>query len=248
MSLRRVTVVILLSGLIGSLTATATPASAVSGPSVSYSLSSVGGSRDMSEVFVNDSTYSPSGAALVSWRMDWGDGSWDTATDPYDLYHGYANPTPDQKQKTYTTQLTVCDANGMCGGASYSWTVYSDWSVTQENGSGVSYVGTWTRQANSKFSGGYAKYAKAYDSKAYYIAYTSQTRWITTKGPDRGTVEIWYDGRKAATINLYSSTLRYRVIGWTSPYDENFGRHKLQVRVISKAKRVDIDAFQDSLF
>ena len=67
-------------------------------------------------------------------------------------------------------------------------------------------------------------------------------------GPNRGKAEVWIDGAKAATVDLYSPANQARKMVFTKSWASSKG-HTLEVRVLgtknaaSSGKRIDVDAF-----
>jgi hypothetical protein len=109
------------------------------------------------------------------------------------------------------------------------------WSFTVSSGCNagcITYTGEWTRQTLSTASGGSTEYAT--DSGA--------------KGPDRGKAEVWIDGVKAATVDLYSSSAQPRKMVFTKNWD-SADSHTLEIRATgtknaaSSGTRIDVDAF-----
>jgi hypothetical protein len=111
-------------------------------------------------------------------------------------------------------------------------------------GSSVTFVKTWSTQSSSNFLGGSTRYATAAGATVAHSFNARAISFITTKGPTRGKVEIWIDGVKQATLDLYAASTKYRQIvyqrSWTT-----VGPHTIKIRVLgtSGRPRVDFDAF-----
>jgi hypothetical protein len=118
----------------------------------------------------------------------------------------------------------------------------------EENYQTVTYTGTWPLQSLSTASGGYLKYASASGARSRFAFSGRGVAWIAPKGPNRGKAEVWVDGAKAATIDLYSPTSTARQMVYTKSWSSS-ASHTLEVRVLgtknasSTGKRVDVDAF-----
>ncbi len=118
----------------------------------------------------------------------------------------------------------------------------------QETSEEISYNGAWAREESSGAYGGYLKHATSGGDAARITFKGRRVAWVAAKGPDRGQAEVWLDGQKAASLDLYSSTPQPRKAvftgGWDSP-----GSHTLEVRTLgtkgssSGGTRVDVDAF-----
>ena len=71
---------------------------------------------------------------------------------------------------------------------------------------------------------------------------------ISTKGPDRGNAEVWIDGTRRATINLYAAGQQPAQVVYTVEGLAN-ATHQVELRALgsrtapSTANRVDIDGF-----
>jgi hypothetical protein len=78
------------------------------------------------------------------------------------------------------------------------------------------------------------------------VSQAQSLAWVSTKCPDRGKSQVWLDGIKVATVDLYSPALRNRQVVWSlnvSPSRD----HVLEIHVLgtknpaSSGTRVDID-------
>jgi len=73
--------------------------------------------------------------------------------------------------------------------------------------------------------------------------------WVAHKDTNRGQAEVWVDGTKATTTDLYSSTAQSRRLVFTQKNLNPSVVHTLQVKVLgaksasSSGTRVDVDAF-----
>jgi subtilisin family serine protease len=118
----------------------------------------------------------------------------------------------------------------------------------QEDYQAVSYTGRWPLQALSTASDGYVRYTTAYGAKAKFSFAGRNVAWVAPKGPDRGKAEVWIDGVKVATVDLYSSSAQPRKMMFTKSWSSS-DSHTLEVRATdtknasSSGKRVDVDAF-----
>jgi len=84
-------------------------------------------------------------------------------------------------------------------------------------------------------------------AKARFQFNGSHVSWTTTKGPDRGKAEVWIDGTRRASLDLFAPNLTRTVAfvnnGLTS------GTHTLEIRVLgtkrtaSNGTKVDVDVF-----
>ncbi len=69
--------------------------------------------------------------------------------------------------------------------------------------------------------------------------------WVAPKGPTMGRAEVYLDGRRVATVDLYSSGALSRRVVYAANGLSAGGTHTLQIKVLGTANRsrVDVDAF-----
>jgi hypothetical protein len=133
---------------------------------------------------------------------------------------------------------------------------WSDWAqgpeffivAHQESSGAISYVGSWTQAASSSAYGGGLTYEKTKGAKATFTFTGRDVAWVATKGPDRGKAEVWVDGVKVKSLDLYSSTTQARRTVFVQHWPDS-GLHTVEVRVLgaknasSVDTRVDVDTF-----
>ena len=72
--------------------------------------------------------------------------------------------------------------------------------------------------------------------------------WVSAKGPNRGKAEVWEDGVKIKTVDLYSSTKQARKVAFSQHWADP-GEHTVEIRALgtknssSTGTRVEVDAF-----
>ncbi len=116
----------------------------------------------------------------------------------------------------------------------------------QESSGSVTYPsGSWTRQSLSGAYGGYVRYATGSGARSVFTFTGRNVAWVAPKSSGRGKAEVWLDGAKVATVDLYSSTALARRIVFTRGSLSPSVTHTLEVRVLgtSGRPRVDVDAF-----
>lgn len=70
---------------------------------------------------------------------------------------------------------------------------------------------------------------------------------VSTRGPGRGIAEVWRDGQKVETIDLYAASVQKTRVTWAATVAA--GTHTLEIRVTGTKRpaasgtRVDVDAF-----
>jgi hypothetical protein len=116
--------------------------------------------------------------------------------------------------------------------------------AAQETSTGISYSGTWSKQTSPSYLGGSTRYSTQGGARFKYTFTGRAVAFVSTKAASRGKAEIYIDGVKVTTIDLYSSTTKYRQIVWQTHWDA-VATHDVQVRVLgtSGRPRIDADAF-----
>ena len=119
----------------------------------------------------------------------------------------------------------------------------------QETDTGISYAGSWTQQALDSAYGGGVSYAQSLKGDSARFSFVGRSiAWAAPKDVDRGRAEVWVDGVRVQTVDLYASSSQPRKIifgkSWTTA-----GSHTIEVRALgtrnasSSGTRVDVDAF-----
>lgn len=146
----------------------------------------------------------------------------------------------------YTFRVRATDGAGNTSDWSYGPRFTVD--AQQEDGAAVMYTGAWTQQSATSAYGGATRYATAAGARASFGFTGRDVAWVAPKGPDKGKAEIWLDGAKAATVDLYAASAQPRRAVFTKTFASS-GSHTLEVRVLgtkrtsSSGTRVDADAF-----
>lgn len=131
-----------------------------------------------------------------------------------------------------------------------------DWVVTtsrrlvrlQEKNVSITYAGSSKRVYLSGASGSYVRRSNVADSSATLTFDGTGVALMSARGANRGLAELWLDGEKVATVDLYASSLQSGRVVWASERLQS-GTHTLEVRVLgsksgsSSGYRVDVDAF-----
>ncbi len=119
----------------------------------------------------------------------------------------------------------------------------------QEGSTAVKYTGTWKAQSIKSAYGGAVKYSTEKGAKAKVSFKGRNVAWVAPKRPNRGKAEVYLDGKKVATVDLYwSKALSRRVVFGANGLIPSV-THTLEVKVLgtkraaSSGVRVDVDAF-----
>jgi hypothetical protein len=155
-------------------------------------------------------------------------------------------PDHDQRgfftERTYQIRIRAQDhadnLSDFAVGPTFRVSRYSDHNLR------ITYSGTWATATSSAYWNGATKWSTQAGARATITFTGKSIAWVATKGPNRGKAEIWVDGVKNATVDLYRDPLREQQVPWAKIWTEN-GTHTIQVRVLGTVGRpmVDVDGF-----
>ncbi len=117
-----------------------------------------------------------------------------------------------------------------------------------ERSSAVAYSGRFKAAALAGAAGGAVRYTGKAGRSASIKVTARGVAFVSTRGPARGKVQVWLDGRKVATVDLYASSKHPARIVWSRTWGAT-ETHRIRIvvtgtkRSASTSKRVDIDAF-----
>ena len=116
--------------------------------------------------------------------------------------------------------------------------------LVQQNASGVTYKGTWSRATVAGASGGTVAWSKAVGASATYVFTGRSIGVLMTTGPGRGAVRFYLDGVLKATVDTRATATTLQKVPWSLRFASS-GRHTLRVVVVGTAgrPRVDLDGF-----
>jgi len=186
----------------------------------------------------------PSGVARYRLDMSVNGGAWASVTLP-----SRTSTSVDLQLKAgnrYRFRLSAVDGLGNVG--QYAVTTSSKLLVTQEAGRAVTYAGGWRHVSLSGASGGSVNKSAKTGATAEYAFTGTSVAFVSTRAANRGIADIWLDGKKVATIDLFSKTSKPAYVAWSSGSLSDTG-HTVSVRVTgtknrsATADRVDVDAF-----
>jgi uncharacterized delta-60 repeat protein len=119
----------------------------------------------------------------------------------------------------------------------------------QETSRAIAYSGTWKQQNISSAYGAAVKYATTKGATARLTFTGRSVAWIAPKSNARGKAEVYLDGVKVATVDLYSSKVMARKVVYAKNRLNPSATHTLMAKVLgtkraaSSGVRVDVDAF-----
>ncbi len=148
---------------------------------------------------------------------------------------------------TYQFRVRATDRLGSVS----DWATGTSFVVTadQESSTALAYSGAWSTGTSTSYYGGALKYQGTAGSRVAITFKGRSVSWVSTRNSNRGKAEVWLDGVKVATIDLYASTFLPRRTVFARNGLSTSVPHTLEVRVLgtrndsSTGTRVDADAF-----
>jgi hypothetical protein len=168
----------------------------------------------------------------------------------------FADTTPQPSTATTITQQVAAGSYRYqvraCNGTNCSaWTTATSITLgaVQESSANLQYGGTWSGNvAVSGAFGGNVRNSSTAQANVRYNFTASTIQFISTKGPNRGNVQIIIGGQ-TTTVNLYAATEQPRQVVFSRTGLPTNSQTTIEVRVPgtrtapSTANRVDVDAF-----
>lgn len=106
------------------------------------------------------------------------------------------------------------------------------------------FEGAWTFDYHfTEPSNGTIAYAKQAGATVAFAFQGTSLDYVHTKAANRGVAEVWIDGQKAASIDLYSQATLWQAA--TTFTDLSPGRHEVKIRVTGRRNEKASDAFVD---
>lgn len=140
---------------------------------------------------------------------------------------------------SYRFRVRGVDRNGNASAWSYS--VIFTPGRYQETSSYISYSTAWYLNYNTADSGSYARYSTVAGKWLVFTRSFRDVAFVAPMGATRGSVYIYVDGVKQATISLHASTSAYRRVLWQYRVS-SIGTHAIKI-VVAGNVRVDLDCF-----
>jgi hypothetical protein len=142
---------------------------------------------------------------------------------------------------TYRFRVRAVDKAGNVG----AWATGSTFNLSRfiESSSRIRYTGTWRSASSSVYWGGVAMYGSTAGAKATFTSTGRTFAWVARKGLTRGKAEIFVNGTKLATVDLYASSYQNQRVVWSTSWSSAATR-TVTIRVVGTTgrPRVDLDA------
>ena len=140
---------------------------------------------------------------------------------------------------TYRFEIRAHDRAGNVGSWVAGPTLHP--SLTQQTSSSIAWSGATATLSSSSYSGGSIRYLNATNASASYTTSARSLSFVTSKGPTRGTAEVWIDGVLQGTVVLTSSTTTNQYVAFAKTWS-SLGTHTIRIVSVGSPARVDIDA------
>ena len=133
----------------------------------------------------------------------------------------------------------------MVGGTWRAWRTSYLYAATPEmaNDGLPALSGSWTHTTIKKAYSEKISYSTQKGARVRLDFSGRSVSWIASRGPTRGRANVYVDGRRVATVDLYAAKVRHRQVvfrrSWPNP-----GAHRVEIEVLGTAgrPRVDVDA------
>ncbi|MFP8944535.1 peptidoglycan recognition protein [Streptomyces fenghuangensis] len=132
--------------------------------------------------------------------------------------------------KATTWSLTARDQAGNTATASVAGTPV----ILQE--SSATRKGTWTTRSSTSYLGGRSYSSSAKNASLSWTFTGRSAAWIVSRASGSGQAHIYVDGTKAATVDLKSSTTKYRQAIWTRTWAGS-AKHTVRIVVVGTSGR-----------
>jgi hypothetical protein len=151
--------------------------------------------------------------------------------------------TATSRTHTYRYEVRARDWAGNVG----PWKAGTSFrmNVSQETSSSVKFSGTWKTASSTSYSGGSLRSTTTSGASATYTFTGRAIGFVSSRGPNRGSVKVYIDGVYVKTVSLYASALSFGSAAFQKTWSSS-GKHTIKVVAIANSghPRVDVDAFE----
>jgi hypothetical protein len=130
-------------------------------------------------------------------------------------------------------RMTAYDRAGNTGSASVTGTPV----ILQESSAVRS--GTWTTRSSTSYLGGKSYSSSSRNASLTWTFTGRSAAWVVSRAASSGQAYIYVDGVKAATVDLKSSTTKYRDAIWTRTWSTS-AKHTVKIVVVGTSSRPTI--------
>ncbi|MFF2846768.1 N-acetylmuramoyl-L-alanine amidase [Streptomyces sp. NPDC058001] len=129
-----------------------------------------------------------------------------------------------------TWSMTAYDQAGNTGTASVAGTPM----ILQETSATKS--GTWTTKSSSSYLGGKSYSSSSKNASLTWTFTGRSAAWVVSRASSSGQAYVYVDGTKVATVDLKSSTTKYRDAIWTKKWTSS-AKHTVKIVVVGTSGR-----------
>ncbi len=147
----------------------------------------------------------------------------------------------------YRFRVTATDRAGNTGAATgQPFTLAADQEV---NTTAIRYSSGWTQANLSGAYGGAVRHHSRKGASAIFTFTGRSIAWISTSGSNYGRAEVWLDGARVASLDLYNTSSQPARMVFSRNGLNATTTHRLEIRVLgskngnSAGTRIDVDAF-----
>ncbi|BFO18776.1 hypothetical protein SHKM778_51640 [Streptomyces sp. KM77-8] len=126
--------------------------------------------------------------------------------------------------------MTAHDRAGNTASASVAGTPV----ILQESSATKS--GTWTTKSSSSYLGGKSYTSSSKNASLSWTFTGRSVAWTVSRATTSGQAHIYVDGTKTATVDLKSSTTKYRDAIWTKTWSGS-AKHTVKIVVVGTSGR-----------
>lgn len=150
---------------------------------------------------------------------------------------GYDDYREGKARTRFEVTATDCAGNTA---VAHAQVLYADFK--EDSASSLRYAGSWSTAVFAGFSGGTTHHTQARGASATQTVSAGPVGLVMEKGPTRGAVDVYLDGKRVATVSTYAPDVAHRTVVWQS-YLPGTAKHTL--KLVNKATaghpRVDLD-------
>jgi VCBS repeat-containing protein len=152
---------------------------------------------------------------------------------------GHSASVTTKVGSTYRFRVRATDKVGNVGSYAYGPT----FRVNLYQESSASYSSPWIYLSGTAYSGGHARTTTTAGLSASFTSIGRTFSWVSSRGPTRGTADVYIDGVLVRHITLTTSLNTYRYVAYSVTFASSALHTVKIVYTGGLTKRIDLDAF-----
>jgi hypothetical protein len=152
---------------------------------------------------------------------------------------GHSASVTTKVGSSYRFRVRATDKVGNVGSYAYG----SKFKVNLYQESSASYSSPWIYLTGSAYSGGHARTTTTAGLSASFTSIGRTFSWVSSRGPTRGTADVYIDGVLVRHITLTLSVNTYRYLAYSVTFAGSALHTVKIVYTGGLTKRIDVDAF-----